>query len=82
MRHRVTIKHVTLEKPDQTVSKKNYKKLLNNAGFSNHKNLTGNDIEVNEVVDVKPHVLGDAYRALEMKKKEDSFERHHLSVTN
>ena len=79
MRHCVTLKHATPEKPDQTVSLKNYKKLLNNAGFSNHKNFTGNDIEVNEVEDVKLHVLGDAHRALEMKKKEENFDLLYLS---
>lgn len=79
MRHQKTLNHPTFEKPTTTVSVGNYKRLLNNAGFCNHKDLTGKDLELNEIVMVKSSALGDAYRALETKKKEEKFEIFHHS---
>ena len=67
------------EKPVATVSLKDYKKLLTNAGFKNHKHLTGEILQYNEVNMVKHPSLGEAHRALEEKKKKENFDLLHSS---
>ena len=80
MRKTANSRSATTDKPVATVKLKDYKILLKNAGFGKHEYLTGEGIElVESSTTVKNSSLGDAHRALEMKKKEESFERHHLS---
>lgn len=63
-----------------TVSLKLYNKKLNNAGYQNHEHLTGTPVVFSPTNGVSSKSLGEAHRALEMKKKEEGFERYHLST--
>ena len=66
----------TSKKITKSVLPRKYTTLLKNAGFDNHKHLTGDDFELDgPSVDFK--ILAVAHRKLQEKKKDENFFRYH-----
>jgi hypothetical protein len=61
------------EKNKTGVSVKNYKKLLQSAGFESHRHLTSEPIQLTDAGHVSPFALNKARIALENKFKDPVF---------
>lgn len=82
MRKTANLRSSTPEIATSRVTIKNYKKLLNAAGFENHKHLAGeiNPISLFPDSTVSFKSLATAYDELENRKKEEIFKRRHEST--